>query len=86
MLLPEFKQAEERNLFSSVGICLKQAYRNGEISKEGADRIREHPVFLELKEYESIRNSTLDVIVFMKLFRRRMDSLLSLLYKRKKNE
>lgn len=83
MLLPEFKQAEEKNLFSSVGICLKQAYRNGEISKGGADRIREHPVFLKLKEYESTRNCTLDVVVFMKLFRRRMDSLLYLIYKRK---
>lgn len=82
MLLPEYQRAEEKILFSAVGICLKQTYKCGQLNRFEADEIRKHPVFLKLRGYESIKYATVDVVIFMKLFRLRIERLLSFIFKR----
>ncbi len=81
MLSPRIVEAVNTVLVSLVGNCLKQATRSGSINEDEKAQIRSNPVYLELKRYEVFGNATKDIIVFMKLFRLRLDILISLLYR-----
>lgn len=70
-------------LVSLVGNCLKQAIRSGNISENEKKQIRNNPVYQELAKYEVFGNATKDIIVFLKLFRLRLDGLISFLYRNK---
>lgn len=83
MLSPRIIEALNTVLVSLVGNCLKQATRSGNISENEKKQIRNNPGYRELAKYEAFGNATKDIIVFLKLFRLRLDGLTSLLYRNK---
>ncbi len=83
LALPNLIEEEYKSLVSPVGDCLKQSYKRGTLNKEEVKTIRNHPVYKQLAQYEKKYYSTYDIIVFMKLFRYRLDWLIALLYKKR---
>lgn len=82
MLNKEFEDSEYSCLVKTVGYELKQAYRSGSINRKESGIIRRHPVFAALKMYEKTKFCSTDLVFVMKLFRYRLDLLLSLKYGR----
>ena len=84
MLTSRYVQIENKALVVSVGNCLKQAYRNNELSRDEISIIRRHPMYVQLKSYESISIVSLDIFVFMKLFRYRCYWLMHLMNRKRR--
>lgn len=80
MEIPELIKEENTSLVYPVGLSLKLAYKRGDISEEKISEILNHPVYKELSRYESLRYLTLDIWIFMKLFRHKCNSFLFLLF------
>ena len=80
MLTPEIEKAEYSALVAPIGICLKKAYKSGVISEELKRKIKKHDVYSKIEKYERFGSATIDVIVFLKLFRYDCKLLLSLIY------
>jgi len=82
LLTPKIAEAENISLLKLVGYGLKQVYKQKMINGREYEVISSHPMFEEIKRYETLKNLTFDVFLFMKLFRRRSNYLLSLLFSR----
>ncbi|WP_034445888.1 glycosyltransferase family 2 protein [Butyrivibrio sp. AE2032] len=83
LMLPHLIEEENKALVSPVGDCLKQSYKRETLKKEDVETIRNHPIYKQLAHYEKKQYSTYDIIVFMRMFRYRLDWLIALLYKKK---
>ncbi len=80
MLLDERRDMEYAVLVSTIGFCLKSAYRNRSITKKEIEQIKTHPIYQDLKEYENTQYVTKDLVFVLKLFRYGFDRFLRIYY------
>jgi len=80
MLSPRIIDIEYISLANSVGFCLKRAYRLKRAKYEEIEKIRSNTIYRSLAGYERPENMSFDIVVFMKLFRLRLDRLLTFIY------
>ncbi len=80
MLTDKRRAMEYAKLVSAIGFCVKNAYRNHAISHEEAERIRNHPIYNDLKKYETVQYVSRDLALVMKLFRYGFERFLRMHY------
>lgn len=79
--LPRFVDAENGSLVSSIGYCLKQAYKNNRITQSDITKIRQNSIYKQLQGYENTLYITTDLVFLMKLFRYHLDFVIRQLYR-----
>lgn len=80
MLSDEIRVMEYSRLVSTVGYCIKRAFRDQAITKREIRQIKTHPIYRDLKKYEKSKYTSKDLILVMKLFRCGFDGLLNKYY------